>query len=1286
MKSIAELKDQEQTDCPLLLFECALASGQIERWCTHTVTAGGQQYEPRILRHSDFELRSGTVDGIDGTGRISVVLANADGRLSELEAGGGLKGARLTVRFVFFDLEAGVPTSETSVVFLGVANPPDEITEETFRLTFSNRMSLQRLLLPDVRIQRRCPWIFPTTAEQRAEAADGGQHGSYSPFYRCGYSADIPGGCGRLDSGTPFTTCNYTRADCEARGMFGDPARRFGGIEYLPSAIDVRSYGARESHASAPVENAARYEDFVPLVYGTAWWAPVIVFARSDGNLTRMEVLLGAGRMQGVLKLLVNDIEVPEGVAGRDMTATGWFNMATQGDRTGAFDPNFPEGDPYGSMAVLSIAVPSRIADGTAVPHIRVLAQGKLLERFDTAGTSLGETFTNNPAWIILDVLRRAGWTTEEIDIVSFASTAAYCDERILAVDSLGNETTTPRYQCNLALTKRRSAGDVVRGIRAGSGLYLCFGGNGLLRLRVESSLAVQQPTKAPTSNSTEALANGWPAYRFGDGTHGDGGILCSPSGAPLIRFWSRSSAETPNRLSIEFQDEHNEYQQDSLSLLDTDDYLVTRQEVDTGVTALGIPNFSQALRLLRRQLNRSVRGNRYVTFETSVKGIGLMPGDLITLTYAREALDRQLFRVLNLSPGTNYRTMTITAQLHDDSWYEDNTAATSRSWRQPSSTTGLPKPLTNAIQLREVSTIDANGAVRLTLSVEFLAPTTASSSMAGIPLIALSPTIDTEGGMVASGAALYYAVTGVTAEGAESALSFTVVAHTPMSSENNRIILTGLSFPRDASTFNVYRGVNPWIMARVAEHVPLSLTFEDSGLPAGTAPPPDNNYDHTNIYWRTRTRPESAVTSATTRSITCSQLSSTTDALRGMILRISAGPGAGQERQIISNTEQTIELSQPWTVLPTVESRFTVSESGWRYGASSSGPFAAFDIPNEPGRILEVSLRTANLGDRESAYELSPLIEWTIGGSGDEDRDVAGAPQFDLTPIGRRLVELSNVHFDTLANTRSIQAGTLGLHFRDDLDANTPARLSAAVNADDGILTVSAPRPVLVNDLLQIDGEIVRIDEIDALSGLYHVSRGLYGTESAAHDEAATLIQLKRKIVTVGFPKGFFGSLSASSYSTSIDLSSATLVAATFYVTNNQGNSPTSWKTFLTQAGGGLRTYGGGQLCLQVAGPLAIENNATPPLIIQEATSVRDVFASVTAPSSTGDIVVQIVLNDALYCTVTIPAGATTSASLPGEQLAPLPTKGTLGLNITSVPQSSGASPGRDLTVTIRV
>src|SRR5260221_502544 len=180
MQTIFDLRAAEVTDTPLLVFDCVLPNGQTEQWSTHSVTAGGKTYAARVLQHSIFEIQTASDQGVDGIPRISIVLANADSHFSEIERASGWKGARLSVGFLFYDLRNGEGWTDTSVLFQGVCNPPDEIREESFRIRANNRMNLQRLLLPQVPIQRRCQWGFPATADQRVEAVNGGAAGKYS--------------------------------------------------------------------------------------------------------------------------------------------------------------------------------------------------------------------------------------------------------------------------------------------------------------------------------------------------------------------------------------------------------------------------------------------------------------------------------------------------------------------------------------------------------------------------------------------------------------------------------------------------------------------------------------------------------------------------------------------------------------------------------------------------------------------------------------------------------------------------------------------------------------------------------------------------------------------------------------------------------------------------------------------------------------------------------------------------------------------------------------------------
>src|SRR4051812_2240161 len=104
MSTIFDLKEQAVTDTPLLVFECTLPDGRIERWCTHQVTVEGSAYDARVLQHSVFELQTASEQGVDGIPRVTILLGNADSHFSEIERTVGWKGARLKVGFLFYDL------------------------------------------------------------------------------------------------------------------------------------------------------------------------------------------------------------------------------------------------------------------------------------------------------------------------------------------------------------------------------------------------------------------------------------------------------------------------------------------------------------------------------------------------------------------------------------------------------------------------------------------------------------------------------------------------------------------------------------------------------------------------------------------------------------------------------------------------------------------------------------------------------------------------------------------------------------------------------------------------------------------------------------------------------------------------------------------------------------------------------------------------------------------------------------------------------------------------------
>lgn len=1309
MNTINVVKELEQADTPLLLFECTLPSGDAERWSSSAIVFNGHQYSARVLKHNLFDLQLSADDAMDGMSQLSLTLANADSILSEIQAEIGFKGAQLTVYFVFADLTSGAIKTESTVLFRGVAGDPDQIAEDSLKVTFTNKLSLQRIAIPDVRIQRQCPWSFPTTSGQRASASDSSNANKYNAFYRCGYSPDQSGGLGSLNGSVPFQSCDYSRTSCAQRGMFsadasGNSTRRFGGIEFVPSTYLVRGFGQKTSELSAVQENVAKYNDPVPLVYGTGWLKAPVIFARNDGNLTHMEVLLGAGVMQGVLKVVVSDVEIPAGVAGQDMTSTGWYNLISSGEATGNFDSDFsdsqgnPLGDPYGSVMTLLVVVPNRINNGNSLPRVEVLLQGLLLDTYNLDGTYLKTSFTNNPVWIILDILRRAGWALSDLNLTTFAQSAAYCDELISSTDLNGNPMQVPRFHCNLQLTKRQSSAVVVRGVRVTAGLMLRYGANGYLELLNETAIAQQQPALPDGSNSTETLAGGWPVYEFSDGTGPFSGIARQDNGSSSVSLLSRNLAETSNRLSVEFQDEANEYQQDSLSLVDSEDTALIGYEISSTSTALGIPNFNQANRVLLRQLDKLTKGNTYIQFLTSFRALKVRPGDIITVTYAKEGLQRIPFRVTKLSPSINYRVVQVLAQIHDDDWYSDNPNVISGAGRQPGASVTVPRPLLGTtfdangeteFAVQEQTAQRADGGVTDTLSVSFVEPARVSTAMTNLPLLSLAPTIASTGGTLTSGINLYYAVTAVDTAGNEGTPSFTVLASVPAGTATNTVTLNELSFPSTAAAFNVYRGTNPQLIYQVASDQPIAPTFVDTGLAPVPIGPPDPNYDHANFYYRLETAGPFLATAFSTTSIANADMGASGAEFAGMLCRIIDGTGLGQEQKIVANDSTTLTVSPLWSVVPDSTSQFVITEASWRFGAVSVTSPAQFEVPNQAGTVIEISGRAANVYDVECSADLCPISRWIVGGGqglNSSDKDVPPAPQYVVTALGAGDLQVSAIQFASLVDTESVTAGTLQLVFRNELQPATGCTLLNAIDAQTTTIQVTQSNALVQQDAIQVDSEMMVILSIAEDTGICSVVRSALGSTAAVHAAGASIAPLNKQTYILPFAAGFFGNPASASYVHTVHVPDLCVVATQLYLTNVRGDGQAGTQCFVTTSSAGLRTLSGGQLSMQVSGTLAVQQNATPPLFIEASHSVEDVRATVGVAPVGSPLGLALWQGSTVYCNLQVPAGATTSQVIDGVTLPPLIAGSMLRLDITAVPTGWSNSPGRDLTVTVRL
>jgi hypothetical protein len=758
------------------------------------------------------------------------------------------------------------------------------------------------------------------------------------------------------------------------------------------------------------------------------------------------------------------------------------------------------------------------------------------------------------------------------------------------------------------------------------------------------------------------------------------------------VRLYSRSLADTPNQIVVEFQDALNGYQQDSLSVVDPDDVALSGQVISVTLNAIGMPDYDQAARLLQLNLDKSLRGNTYIEFDASVRSLGIRPGDIITITYLKEGFTRQPFRVLKIAPGTNYRTSTITAQIHDDAWYADSNgqpASGPGGGLRTAGGVGVPRPLVGSVTdangqnqfgIAESSSPQSDGSVETNLSVSWIPPGVSGAAGPGIPLVSLASGV-TAGGSLAGGQALFYAFTATDAEGNESPLSFLVLAM--IVNSGSQATLSGLSFSPESAAFNAYRGTRPDDLLRIATAQPLSAQFTDTGLPQQLIAPPDVNFDHANFYWRQELQPEYAATLDSANTVGNASLQMTPNAYRGAVARITRGHGAGQEQTIASNTATALTVAPAWAMAPDATSFFTVAESGWKFGAvSQSGP-AQFAVPNRSGETVQVTGRAANVYDVECDPEISIVTRWQIGGSGVSDMVAPPLPYFGLGP-GKQsgAADLSGVSFTDLTNTHTVTAGTLTLHYWDELQGQPATTLANALDAAGTEVDLNQAGSLQAGNFLQIDAEVMLVAAV-LNNGLgYRVTRGMHGSQAAGHTVPAAVYQLANRTGIAPFPQDFFGSVYSGSWTYPVTLPDVRIASAELFVTNQVGNSPVNAVCFTATTDKGLRTLSGGQYTIQVDGFLAVDQSAAPALIVDAAHSVRDVFA-ILGTAADAQVRLQVNVNGALYCALSFDPAITLAASVNGNALAPLAAESQITLSVLSVGQTC---PGADLTVIIRL
>ncbi len=865
---------------PLLLAEITFHDGAILYVSTHEVTYGGNLYRAGILNKDIAFSQALSEQGIDIPASVNIRLADADYFYwNNYERLKGFKGAQLELRFVLYDAAAGGYSSDSKIIFRGICKEPGgkmpsrSSDGKELSVGFVSRFNMADKQIPTIRIQRTCPWNFPTTLAQRQDGANNPQ----SPFYRCGYSPDVGGANerGNYVSGSAATTCNYSKEDCVARGMYyRDSANRvtgrFGGIQWNPPQVQtVREYTSGKWVTLDTGSNEARYGDRVPLLYGTAWTDPVIITRVPDGNFLQMEALVCFGEVSYIHEVVVNDTKIPHTYNDGEMSnvppgignATqahlgGWWLAGNKGDRDGAssfLDGGQPVGDPHGSMCVLHIAVPRKLADVNSNPTVRVLATG--------AGTD-----PDSPSRQIESIMKDwGGWNASDFNSSEFTQAANECMENIPYQDQFGNSSTRRRFSSSLYLRQPESVSDIIRGLRNAARLIITPDQTGLLGVRMKRTLASQQSAPVAGSNYSTAVisklangstANGYVAYRFDESN-----ILEVPSVSVLT---------AGNRYSIQFQNRDNRWSSDTFNPLDSEDIFRTDQEIAGSFTIRGADNFDQLHRIVSTWQAEQYRGNwrgdsggsLLFSFPVSMRAIHLRLGDICMLNWQPLGISNQLVRLVKIKPDNNFETATVDVQWHNDNWYLDAYGQKGRIGFGTHPRDKEIRPAWSWLPFAEQPIVGDSifdrsdwgfhvsrhiavngGDAEIRLGVTGRQIVNVMPAIPGPPSVPLQGTTAGSGGTISGPRTYNFAIAAKDADGKLSSLSNVVNVAVP-SGSTNRVTIPDLHWNSGTAGYVVFGGFDPNRLCRQAEGsgTPTSITI--NSLDTATWGAPDGEFD----------------------------------------------------------------------------------------------------------------------------------------------------------------------------------------------------------------------------------------------------------------------------------------------------------------------------------------------------------------------------------------------------------------------------------------------------------
>jgi len=247
-----------------------------------------------------------------------------------------------------------------------------------------------------------------------------------------------------------------------------------------------------------PLQTTASNALCVPIIYGQVKAAGNKIWQGAGSKTFYALIAFGEGPISGISNVKINDYVVPsKDLPGCAITAyVGDGTKDIYSEVTGA--NNKPLADNAARAAIVgglrhTAYLGLKVTVGTKVTrsYMNVTAdiKGKLVNVYTNPLITPVLTYSNNPAWCILDFLTSSSgcaMSTDSLDIQSFINTAAYCDAKV------GSETD-PRFTLNLILDQRKSRLDWLNQMLVTCRGELTYNADNKLSLVIEKDADVAQ-------------------------------------------------------------------------------------------------------------------------------------------------------------------------------------------------------------------------------------------------------------------------------------------------------------------------------------------------------------------------------------------------------------------------------------------------------------------------------------------------------------------------------------------------------------------------------------------------------------------------------------------------------------------------------------------------------------------------------------------------------------------------------------------------------------------------